>query len=556
MANLSSIISEFYIREKTIPNVVYLKQPYGDTWKTITWGEVGQEARKLVTALRGLGYQKGDHIALISKNCYHWIITDIALMMGGYVSIPLYASLNSEELNTVLEISDAKMLIVGKLDEWSEMSKGVPADMPIIKFPHYDGNAVIDRGQEWDSILEGVAPMEGEPLPDMNDLWTILFTSGTTGTPKGVMLNHDIPARLLDNERKTSDIGIFDFVSPKYFSFLPLNHIAERIVVEVASIYTSGVISFAESLESFAKNLKATKPTVFFAVPRIWVKFQQAVFQKMPPEKLDKFLKIPLLSWYVKNKIKKAMGLNEAKLVLTAAAPTPDALKAWYLKLGLHLREIYGMTETCGGITYIPKDSRNLNSVGIKISNSELKVNPETGEVMAKSAWNMLGYYKEEEKTNEILRDGWIHTGDKGELDENGYLKIVGRVTDTFKSSKGKYIMPVPIEDKLIGHEYIEQICVVGLGQPQPMALVNLSDIGNEASKEEVTKELEQHLAEVNGKLDSYKKVSAIIIAKDQWTVASKLITPTLKVRRGFIHNQYAGMYEQWSDAKSKVIWE
>lgn len=556
MAILKPIINEFYIREKSLADKVFLKQPFGDDWKTITWREVGEQARKLVTALHNMGLKKGDHIALSSKNCYHWIIADIGLMMGGFVSVPLYPNLNSEELSTVLGISDAKLIIVGKLDEWDHMSTGIPSEMPIIHFPHYEGNAKVTRGKNWDDVISNVEPMEGDPLPELTDLWTILFTSGTTGTPKGVMIDGNILSSLLENERASNDMGIFTVENPVHFSFLPLNHIAERVLVEITAIVTGGTISFAESQDSFVKNLQDTEPTLFFAVPRIWTKFQQGVFAKMDPNKLNKLLKIPILSSIVKKKIRKGLGLTKAQIVLTAAAPTPDALKIWFMNLGIQLREVYGMTETCGGVTIMPKGKNTLGTIGKPLTNCLVKIDPETGEIITKSDWNMIGYYKEPEKTKEILKDGWIHTGDKGVEVENGFYKIVGRVTDTFKTTKGKYIMPVPLEDKLSNNEYIEQICVVGLGLNQPMALVNLSENGKKADKSEVTASLAAHLAAINDKLDSYKKISSFVITKDEWTIDNKIITPTLKVRRGFIHEKYSGQYDAWSDSKEKVIWE
>ena len=556
MADLRPIISEFYVNEKALADKVFLRQPYGSEWKTLTWTEVGQQARKLVTALREMGMQPGDHIALSSKNCYHWVIADIALMIGGYVSVPLYPNLNKDQLKVVLDISDAKLFIAGKLEEWDEMSKGIPADMPIIKTPFYPGNAKVTKGKEWDELIKDAAPFQGDPIPDLDTLWTILFTSGTTGTPKGVMLSHRNVSTLIENEKVNVDMGLYKMTDPKFFSFLPLNHIAERVLVEIAGITTGGVISFAESLDTFVQNLNETKPTLFFAVPRIWTKFQQGVFKKMDPKKLNRLLSIPIISGIIKKKIKDNLGLSNTTLFLTAAAPTPAALKRWYGKLGIPLREIYGMTETSGGITLMPLGADKEGSVGKAISNTEVKLDPDTGEILAKSAWNMLGYYKDQEKTDQVLKDGWMHTGDKGVMDSEGFLKIVGRTTDTFKSSKGKYILPVPLEDKLISNEYIEQICVVGLGMPQPMALINLSENGKSASKEDVIASLESHLGKANDKLEGYKKVSCYVITKDDWTIANKLTTPTLKVRRGFIDDKYSAQYDAWSESKEKVIFE
>ncbi|GLR16208.1 AMP-binding protein [Portibacter lacus] len=556
MPTLEPIINDFYKMEKSSPNEVFLRQPDGGVYTEYTWGQVGEIARKFVNVLRSKGLVAGDHIALSSKNCCHWIMADLALMMGGYVSVPLYANLNNEQLNVVLKKSDAKLLIAGKLDEWDDMSKGVPESMPVIKFPQYQGNAVVDRGENWDDLIAQAEPMQGDPLPEMDALWTILFTSGTTGTPKGVMLNHRHISVLIDKEREEANMGLYEMTNPKYFSFLPLNHIAERVLVEIAAITSGGSISFAESLDTFVDNLNNTNPTLFFAVPRIWTKFQQGVNKKMDQKKLDLLLKIPIISGIIKKKIINGLGLGNTQIFLTAAAPTPVALKRWYAKLGINLKEIYGMTETCGGITLMPKNEDREGTVGKAIGVTQVKLDPETGEIISKAPWNMAGYYKEEEKTKDVLKDGWVYTGDKGVMDEDGFLKIVGRTTDTFKSSKGKYILPVPIEDKLLNSGFIEQICLVGLGLPQPLALINLSEAGKSASRKDVEENLTELLVKVNGKLESYKKVSSFVITKDDWTIGNKLITPTLKVRRGFIHDMYKDKYDDWSQSGDKVIFE
>lgn len=556
MSTLKPILNEFYKNEKSKANEVFLRQPDGGVYTEYTFSQVGQMARKFVNVLTSKGYKKGDHIALSSKNCAHWIITDLALMMGGFVSVPLYANLSSEQLRVVLGKSDAKLFIAGKLDEWDQMSKGVPADMPVIKFPHYKGNAKVDRGEDWNDLLAKADPMEGDPLPELGDLWTILFTSGTTGTPKGVMLSHENVSIIISEEKAGSNMGLFLMKNPKFFSFLPLNHIAERVLIEVGAITTGGSISFAESLDTFVDNLKNTQPSLFFAVPRIWTKFQQGVMAKMPEKRMDLLLKIPIISGVIKNKVLSGLGLQNTEIFLTAAAPTPVALKRWYAKLGVQLKEIYGMTETCGGITMMPRNEDKEGTVGKPVFSTEIKLDEETGEIISKAPWNMLGYYKEEAKTNEVLKDGWMHTGDKGVMDSEGFLKIIGRTTDTFKSAKGKYILPVPIEDKLISNPNIEQICLVGLGLPQPLALINLSEAGKKSSRKDVSESLESYLNEVNAELESYEKVSSYVVTKDDWTIANKLITPTLKVRRGFIHDMYKDKYDDWAESPEKVIWE
>ncbi|MBX2871245.1 MAG: AMP-binding protein [Saprospiraceae bacterium] len=554
--DLITPLGYFYRWEKEKPNKVFLKQPYGETWKTMTFAEVGRDARKMVAALRAMGLKKGDHIGIISKNCYHWIIADIAIMMGGYVSTPFYANLSAEQLSEVIPKSDTKAVFVGKLDHWDGIDKGIPEDMPIIKFPHYEGNAKVTRGVAWDDLLEKYEPVTENHEPNLNDMWTILFTSGTTGSPKGVIHDYENASLIVRNEVLNNSLKVITDPNPRFFSFLPLNHIAERTAVELSALMSGGSIAFAESLDTFGKNLQDIQPTLFFAVPRIWTKFYLAVLSKMPQKKLDRMLRIPIVSGMVKKKIKQSLGLTNATLVLTGASITPENLKQWYRKLGINLREVYGMTENFGGFTLMPEHGHKPNTVGKPVPNAEGRIDADTGEILMKMPWMMKGYYKEEEKTGEVLVDGWLHTGDKGLIDADGYFKIIGRVKDAFKTSKGKFIVPTELEDHFSDNDFIEQICVAGLGIAQPVALVNLSEIGLEESQEKVTERLESQLQEINTKLHGHERISTVIIAKEAWSPDNNLLTPTLKIRRGAIDECYMTKYEPWHSDKRRVIWE
>lgn len=553
--DLKSQIEYFYLYEKTTPDKVFLRQPFGDRWKEMTFQEVGEEARRMATALQSMGFRKGDHIAIVSKNCYHWIIADLAIMMGGFVSTPFYANLSSEQMSDVLDKSDARAVFVGKLDTWENIDGGIPQDFPIIKFPHYTGNAKVTRGKEWDELVKDHAPLAGDPLPDLDETWTILFTSGTTGTPKGVMHTYRNAALILKGETLNNTLKTMTTKNPTFFSFLPLNHIAERTAVEICALLVGGSISFAESLETFAKNLQDTQPTLFFAVPRIWTKFNLGILAKMPQKKLDTFLKIPIVSGLVKKKIKKGLGLSRATLIMTGASITPENLKQWYRNLGINLREVYGMTENFGGFSLMPEFGHKANTVGKPMAFCEGKIHPDTREIMMKLPWMMKGYYKDPELTAQVLVDDWLHTGDKGEIDEEGYVKIIGRVKDAFKTSKGKFIVPTILEDKFSDNSYIEQICVVGLGVSQPIALINLSEIGLAADKEIVTQSLTEQLAQINESLHGHEVISTIVITKDTWTPDNQMLTPTLKIRRGALDQAYMDNYPAWQGEETQVVW-
>jgi len=549
------LIEYFYHWENTTPDKIFLRQPFGDSWKTLTFKEAGQEARKITAALQAKGLQVGDHIGIYSKNCYHWILADLAIMMGKFVSVPYYASLTKDQLHTVIIKSDIKLIFIGKLDKWGDRDEAIPANVEVIRFPEYKGNVTTTKGEQWNDLLAKHDPIQGNPSPKLDDLWTILFTSGTTGSPKGVMHIHKTAAEIMTNEVKTNWIGLQNLKQHKYFSFLPLNHVGERIGLELPSLFFGGMVSFAESLDSFANNLQNTQPSVLFAVPRIWTKFYLGVSAKIPPKKLNRLLKIPIVSGMVKKKILTTLGLSEAEVVATGAAITPEFLKNWYKKLGLHLIEAYGMTEVCGSFTNGTDVNSPADSVGKVVPGCEVRIHEDTGEILMKSPYMMKGYYKDEEKTKEVLIDGWLHSGDKGRVDKDGFLYVVGRVKDAFKTSKGSYITPNPMEEVFAKNDFIEQCCIAGLGCPQPICLINLSEIGTAADKAEVEASLLEALKELNATVANYEKISTIIIPEETWSIDNDMLTPTLKVKRGKIDECYQKQYEQWHEQEHKIIW-
>ena len=552
---LQPLIAHFYQWEKVQPNKVFLRQPKGDTWHTLTYAEAGQEARKMATALAAKGLQQGEHIGILSKNCYHWILADLAIMMGGYVSVPFYASLPKQQLAEVIELSDIKAIFIGKLDNWGNRGEAIPSDVQAIKFPQYEGSADITIGDNWNDLIAQHSAKADDFTPNLDDLWTIKFTSGTTGTPKGVMLSNRSPVAMMAAEKKTNWIGLYKLPEIRCLSYLPLNHVGERIGMELIVITLGGTISFAESLDTFAQNLRDTQPTIFFAVPRIWTKFYLGVIAKMPLKKLDYVLQDPAMGAAVKAKLKAGLGFSKLGVAATGAAITPAYLKDFYKKLDIHLVEAYGMTEVCGSITNSPDPDAPQDSVGKARPFAEVKIHPETGEILLKTPYIMMGYYKNPEKKAEVLVDGWMHSGDRGTIDENGYLRIIGRVKDAFKTSKGSYITPNPLEEVLTANNYIEQICVAGLGIPQPIALVNLSEIGLAADQNEVESSILESVRKLNNQRAPFERISTVVLQKEAWSEANRCLTPTMKVKRGTLDDKFGKQYLGWHEAIEKVIW-
>ena len=548
---------KFYEWEKKFHDRPFLRQPFGDQWEEYTWADAGQMARKLAAGLKSLGLRNEAHIGLISKNCREWIIADMAIMMAGYVSVPFFPSLKGEELEFLLDFGDVDLLFVGKIETWNDIGSHIPNDFPMIRFPHYEGCSAVDRGEEWFDFIKRHQPLHEPHVPKLSDLWTIIFTSGTTGNPKGVELSYlalDSTKIITEqvNPLKVDFSGNNDFIS-----YLPLNHIAERVVVEHVCMRFGGSLSFVESIDSFAKNLKDIQPHVFFAAPRIWTKFQLGILSKVPQKKLEILIKIPVISSLIKRKLKKNLGLTRARSTISGSAPIPVSQIEWFRKLGIYITNGYGMTENCAICTQVDgRDFEKLDSVGKPQCGVEVKIDQKTDEVLMRGPFVMDGYYKNEKMTKATLVDGWLHTGDKGYLDNDNYLFITGRVADSFKTSKGEFIEPLTLENYFGDIKELEEVCITGLGLSQPIALAQLSEIGKALPKDELIGLLEEKLAEINAELQNYKKISTLVLVKEQWTEQNKILGPTLKIKRGNVEKMYSGSYKTWHEQFETVLFE
>ncbi len=558
MSTNNKFYFKFYDWEEKFKDKPFLRQPFGDSWEEYTWGETGQLARRLATGLKSLGLKKGSHIGLISKNCREWIIADLAIIMAGYVSVPFFPNLKSTEIKSLIEFGEVSALFVGKLENWEEMKNGVDKDLPIIAFPHYENNSIVSEGFQWDEFISKFEPQRENYHPNLDDVWTIIFTSGTTGNPKGVVLSFKINQSTDVMYTKNYNPLCVDFDgNNSFFSYLPLNHIAERIAIEFTAFKNGGIISFTESIETFVKNLSDVQPSVFFGVPRIYTKFQLGILSKFNQKKLDILLAIPLLSNIIKKKLKKALGLYNAKVVVSGAAAMQIAQRNWFRKIGVNITIGYGMTENCAITTQLPGSNfTKPGSVGKVQPMVEIKIDDSTEEVLMRGPYMMLGYFNDKIITNNTIKDGWLHTGDKGRIDSDGYLYITGRVKDTFKTSKGEFIDPGKIEAMFGEVDFFDQICVVGLGIPQPIMLVNISEVGKKLEKNDLENKLTEKLNSVNELSFNYKKVAKIIICKDLWTPENEILTPTMKIKRGNVDKLYQDNYLDWYNNSKKIVWE
>ena len=545
MQDYKSPLEMFYHWEKLTPNKLYMRQPINGKWHHWTWLETATQVRKMAAYLKSLDIPANSKIATLSKNCAHWIISDLAIMMAGHVSVPLYPNLKAESITQILEHSETKLLFVGKLDDFESMRPGVPKDLPCIAFPFY-----TEEGYHvWDDLMKDVEPMKENVVREPNELATIIYTSGTTGVPKGVM--HKFYNFSFATSNAVPLLGLA--TEERFFSYLPLCHIAERLLVEMGSLYSGGMVSFAESLDTFAENLADTKPTAFLGVPRIWTKFQQGILGKLPQKKLNALLSIPLISSLIKKKIKSGLGLQEARNIFTGAAPTPVSTLKWFERLGIPIQEAYAMTENCCYSHVTLNDGIKFGSVGKALPHCEVKLSEEN-EILIKHVALMDGYYKEDKQTQETIKEGWLHTGDEGQIDAEGYLKITGRVKDLFKTSKAKYVAPAPIEMKLSANKNIEQVCVVGTGLPQPIALITLSEYGKNRPVEDVYSSLETTLNIVNPKFESHERLKKIVVLDKEWTIENNLLTPSMKIKRNEVERLYKDSYNIWYEKDGHIV--
>lgn len=547
-------LEQVYHWEKAKADDIYLTQPMGNgVIQEYTWKHTVGEARRMATYLKSLDLPPGSNIALLSKNCAHWIMTDLAIWMAGHVTVPLYPTLNAETVSYILEHSEAKLLFVGKLDDWDNMKSGVPTELPCISYPLSPPNDYLT----WDNIVAENAPMQENTVRAGDEMATIIYTSGSTGRPKGVVISFEAMGQATAGGAK----ALKTYPTDRMLSYLPLAHVFERSIVEQGSIHAGFQVFFADSLDTFLEDLQRARPTLFISVPRLWSKFQLGVFKKTPPEKLDKLLKIPLINRIVKKKVLTGLGLEHCRIANSGSAPLSEDIIKWYRSLGLELLEGYGMSENLAYSHFnLPGRSR-VGYVGEPMPGVEHRIS-DIGEIEIKSPGDMTGYYKNEEKTKETFtEDGFLMTGDKGEIDNMNRLRITGRIKEIFKTSKGKYVAPAPIENKIINHGAIEVVCVAGAECPQPHALINLSEDdfpkrNDPAFRNKIEDDFKNLMADVNKTVDPHEALQFMVVVKDSWNIENSFLTPTMKIKRDVIEGAYKDQIDGWYASKQKVIWE
>ncbi|MEN9688251.1 MAG: hypothetical protein RI998_248 [Pseudomonadota bacterium] len=559
-AKASSLVLErIYQHEKSHPAKVFMTQPVGHGQVVdYTWGQTLDQSRRMAAHLKSLGLPHGAKVAILSKNCAHFFMAELAIWMAGFSTVAIFPTESAETIQFVLEHSESSLLFVGKLDEWHKQTPGVPDHLPKIALPLAPATAF----DKWDDIIAKTAPLTGDVWREPSDLAMIIYTSGSTGQPKGAMHSFerisDAAQGIINRMIETMGANREDH---RILSYLPLAHVFERAFVETMTFMEGRIhVFFAESLDTFLQDLQRARPTIFISVPRLWLKFQHGVYAKMPAKKLNVLLSLPILKGVVARKILTGLGLDKVELAGSGSAPLPPELIRWYRRLGLNLVEGYAMTED---FAYSHTQTAEFNEpgyVGTPYPGVQVRISEE-GEILIKSPGQMLGYYKRPDlDAQSFTEDGFFKTGDLGSRLADGQLKITGRLKEQFKTSKGKYVAPAPIENRLNANPLIELSMVSGSGYEKAYGLVVLAEewrpkISQPDVRSEIERELAELLQHVNARSADYEQLKMLVVSNEPWTIENGCLTPTMKIKRSRIEFMVQHQLDEWYSNKQTVIW-
>jgi long-chain acyl-CoA synthetase len=539
---VKSPLEMFYRWEQETPDKVYLRQPTNLEWREYTWREVADNVRRIASFLISKNYPAGSRIAIWSSNSKDWPIVDLAIMLSGHISVPVYPGQDTKSANYIFNHSEVKLVFAGNFDQAAHVQDALVDGMETVAMV----GCTIDTDTSLDEIIANFEPYKESPIPNPEDVFTIIYTSGTTGNPKGVMHMHQTPGYVVPGLVTSFKL---DQPDSRLFSFLPMSHAAERIIVEMTSLYANAPVSFSEGLATFGDEIRSVQPTFFFAVPRLWVKFKEGVDAKVPAEAQAQ------LNAEQKAGIATMLGLGQARIVLTGSAPCPRDVQDWFLGMGIALRDAYGMTENfVHGAGWMKDDQPIPGCVGQTLGDEVQVRISDAGEIQFKSMGLMKGYYLNQEKTDEVIVDGWYCTGDAGKFDEDGNLWVTGRISEVFKTSKGKFIVPTRLEDLFGRSDKLAQYCILGHGFDQPLLLATVSEKGAAMQPDELKAELGELLEQINAEVPSYEKVMRIFVVPE-WTIENALLTPTMKLKRNMIEETYRDhLHHSLSDEKVIII--
>ena len=540
-------LEQFYHWEKETPYKTYLRQPYKGRWKDLMWIEVSKQVRSIASFLMLQDLPPASNIAICSKNSAYWVMADLAIWLSGHISVPFFPNLDPLSLESLLKHSEIQMIFIERGQDWEKIKDVFPKKLKKVFLPPHNDKMDLS----WEKICSEFRPFNQNIKREGHEIATIIYTSGTTGQPKGVMHTFDSFSYAAKNVLEIINLE----GEQHFFSYLPLAHVAERALIEIGSLYINASISFLENKATFPENLRKVQPTIFLAVPFIWESIQTKILQKLPQNRLSFILKIPILNNFIKKRLKKKIGFSRVQFAITGAAPINKELLEWYEILGISIIECYGMTEN---LTYSHgnlESPKYFGTVGKPYPEVEVQLASD-GEILVKSPCNFKGYFKDPERTLKDLQGSFFKTGDLGETDEQGRLKILGRKKDIFKTTKGKFISPKNIESFYQESPLVKQVCVVGSGLPGPLALVVLENMEIGFPSEVIKKDLFGLKESINKNLQNHEKIEKVIIVKNEWTDENGLLTPTLKLKRTPIENKFKKFFEKWLEDEKDVIFE
>jgi long-chain acyl-CoA synthetase len=569
-------------------------------WRATSWRQYGERARAVGMGLVKLGLKRGEVVSILAETVPEWLYADMGTMGAGGVSNGIYPTDSAKQVDYILNDSRSRFLFVEneeQLDKYLETRERCPAIAKVFVFDmeglaDFQDSMVMPLeqlmvlGREHDAANPGMweALVAGSKS---EELALLVYTSGTTGAPKGAMLSHRNVIFQLRNADAFIPLGTDD----EQLAFLPLCHIAERTFTSFLPLRSGAIANFAESIETVPENIREVAPTTFFAVPRIWERFYSGIAIRMKEatwigrmayrwaigiglklaetelagEKPSLFLKLAhrIADWLVLDNIKRAIGMHRIKFAGTGAAPiAPDLIK-WYRALGVDMREVYGQTENCGLATGMPNQIK-LGTVGVTAPNTESRISPE-GEILLRGPHVFMGYLNQPERTAETLRDGWLHTGDVGTLDNEGYLKITDRMKDIIITAGGKNITPSEIENQLKFSPYISDAVVIGDKRKFLSCLVMIdydnvskhaqdnnvpfTDFTSLCRAHEVVDLISGEIERVNAGFARVETIKKFRLIEQQLTPEDDEVTPTMKLKRKFVSEKYKmmidGMYAE-----------
>jgi long-chain acyl-CoA synthetase len=517
------------------PDTVWLRDRRGDDFTEWTWSEAHAEIAAMAACLEERFGSSGVGMAILSRNRAHWFMADFAIIASGNMTIPVFTTLPGPTAEYVFDFSETKVLFLGETENWGDVREILSEDVAIITLPGVECDRPHTTWQDFVSDAQGSAP---NYVCKPDDIVSLVFTSGTTGVPKGVIQTHN--TNIIPMDRFDAAFSVRD--NPRLLSYLPLSHIAERQLVEGHSVLRCGTVTFNEGLPFILRDLQYAKPHFFFGPPRVWEQLQQIVIGQFgSTEAVEQALADDKAA--TGKKVLDMLGLGEVDYCLTAAAPTPPALIKWYGEFGLMLLEGFGQTEAMGLIANSKQD-RRIGSIGKPVPGVEFKLSEEN-ELLVKTDGLSPGYYKMPEKTAELHQDGWLHTGDKARVDEDGYIFITGRVKDYFKTIHGKFVAPTPIENVYADNDHTEQICLLGRGYSKTVVVAVLSEIAQGKEKSEMESALRDQVMTTNKTVDKHARIGAVIVSTEPWTIANEVLTPTMKIRREQVEARFGEQAER-----------